>query len=289
MQVYKNIAAVQGELAIEGIAKDRNNQQQGYKFRGIDDVYNALAPVLSKHGLCILPRIINREMIERTTKTGSALFYVTVEAEFDFVATEDGSKHTVRTYGEAMDSADKATNKAMSAAYKYAAFQAFCIPTEGDNDADTTTHDVAAKKTASTPPPAKQADNSGTSQGGSQPKAEKTPPASNTEADTKAAEYHDRIRGALRQIFGEDKGAALRYVEAESAWIDKATGEVKAAGVKDYRKLSEGRAKVLCNKLEAEAKKRQTAQPAQDEAQGETCETCGADKPIGGECPSCPF
>jgi hypothetical protein len=62
-----------------------------------------------------------------------------VEAEFDFVAASDGSKHTVKTYGEAMDSGDKATNKAMSAAYKYAAFQAFCIPTEGDNDADATT------------------------------------------------------------------------------------------------------------------------------------------------------
>jgi hypothetical protein len=46
--------------------------------------------------------------------------------------------------GEAMDSGDKSSNKAMSAAYKYAAFQAFCIPTEGDNDADATTHDVRA-------------------------------------------------------------------------------------------------------------------------------------------------
>ena len=50
-----------------------------------------------------------------------------------------------------MDSADKATNKAMSAAYKYAAIQAFCIPTEGDNDADATTHEVAPRQEA--PPP----------------------------------------------------------------------------------------------------------------------------------------
>ena len=64
------------------------------------------------------------------------MFYVTVEAEFDLVSADDGSKHTIRTFGEAMDSGDKATNKAMSAAFKYAAFQAFCIPTEGDNDAD---------------------------------------------------------------------------------------------------------------------------------------------------------
>jgi hypothetical protein len=72
------------------------------------------------------------------------LFYVTVEAEFDFVSSQDGSKHTVKTYGEAMDSGDKATNKAMSAAYKYAAFQTFCIPTEGDNDADAHTHVIAS-------------------------------------------------------------------------------------------------------------------------------------------------
>ena len=143
MSVYKAIAAVQAELAKEGISKSRNNQQQGYKFRGIDDVYNALAPILAKHGLCVLPRCKSREVVERVNQKGTALFYVTVEAEFDFVCAEDGSKHTVGPmYGEAMDSGDKATNKAMSAAYKYAAMQAFAIPTEGDNDADATTHEV---------------------------------------------------------------------------------------------------------------------------------------------------
>jgi hypothetical protein len=76
---------------------------------------------------------------------GNALFYVTVEAEFDFVSSIDGSKHTVTMFGEAMDSGDKATNKAMSAAYKYAMFQAFCIPTEGDNDADAQTHTVMSR------------------------------------------------------------------------------------------------------------------------------------------------
>lgn len=136
MKVYSAINAVQGELSRDGITKDRRNQQQGYNFRGIDDVYNALSPLLAKHGLCILPRILTRDCQERATQKGGVLFYVTVEAEFDFVCAEDGSKHTVRTFGEAMDSADKATNKAMSAAYKYAAFQAFAIPTEGDNDAD---------------------------------------------------------------------------------------------------------------------------------------------------------
>lgn len=145
MSVYKLINAVQAELATVGITKANRNQQQGYNFRGIDDVYNALSPLLAKHGLCILPRCLSRTVLERETKNGGNLFYVTVEAEFDFVCAEDGSKHTVKTYGEAMDSGDKATNKAMSAAYKYAAMQAFAIPTEGDNDADAHTHDVIAK------------------------------------------------------------------------------------------------------------------------------------------------
>ncbi len=145
MSVYKAINAVQSDLAITGITKDRTNSQgSGYKFRGIDDVSKSIAPVLSKHGLSILPRVLSRSCEERTSKNGGALFYVTVEAEFDFVSAEDGSKHTVKTFGEAMDSGDKATNKAMSAAYKYAAFQAFSIPTESDNDADAHTHEVSS-------------------------------------------------------------------------------------------------------------------------------------------------
>lgn len=145
--VYKAINAVQSALAKQGISKaHRNSQGAGYNFRGIDDVYNAISPLLAEHGLCILPRMISRSCEERQSKSGGALFYVTVEAEFDLVCAEDGSKHTIRTFGEAMDSGDKGTNKAMSAAYKYAAFQAFAIPTEGDNDADAQTHEVAARQ-----------------------------------------------------------------------------------------------------------------------------------------------
>jgi hypothetical protein len=142
--VYQAIAKVQAALAKEGIGKDRNNQQQGYKFRGIDDVYNALSSLLAENGLCILPRVLSRIVTERITKNGATLFYVVVDVEYDFVSASDGSKHTIQVCGEAMDSGDKATNKAMSAAYKYACLQTFCIPTEGDNDADATTHSEVA-------------------------------------------------------------------------------------------------------------------------------------------------
>lgn len=156
-QVYAAICKATKAIGQYGIGKDKKNEAQGYKFRGIDDCYNALNAVLAGAGLCVLPRMVSRVVEERTTKSGAPLFYVTVDAEYDFVAVEDGSKHTVKVFGEAMDSADKATNKAMSAAYKYCCMQTFCIPTEGmAEDADLHTPDPAPK-TAPAPKPAPKA------------------------------------------------------------------------------------------------------------------------------------
>ncbi len=146
MKVYAAITKVMAEIGRTGISKDRKNLQQGYQFRGIDDVYNALSGLLSTAGLCILPRVLAREVTERATKDGrGTLFYVVLNMEFDIVCAEDGSKHTIGVSGEAMDSGDKATNKAMSAAFKYACMQVFCIPTEGNPDADLETHEVAPR------------------------------------------------------------------------------------------------------------------------------------------------
>lgn len=152
-EVYKAINKVMAVMAAEGISKNRNNSQQGYRFRGIDDVYNSLSRPMVEAGLVVMPRVLSRECTERQTKSGGTLFYVVVDCEFDFIAVSDGSKHTVKTFGEAMDSADKATNKAMSAAMKYAYMQAFCIPTEGDNDADAHTPEPAPKQSTKTQKP----------------------------------------------------------------------------------------------------------------------------------------
>jgi hypothetical protein len=144
MKVYQAINAVQEALSTLGITKDRKATQGAtFAYRGIDDVYNTISPLLAKHKLVILPRMLERQQDERKSAKGNALFYTTVKAEFDVVSSEDGSKHTICTYGEAMDSGDKSTNKAMSTAYKYACFQMFAIPTEGDNDPDATVHLVA--------------------------------------------------------------------------------------------------------------------------------------------------
>jgi hypothetical protein len=85
MKVYQAIAKVSARLAKEGIAKTGVNSQQGYKFRGIDSIYNALAPFLAEEKLCILPHVLSREVVERQTAKGNAIFYVTVQCRFDFV------------------------------------------------------------------------------------------------------------------------------------------------------------------------------------------------------------
>jgi len=156
MSVYKAIASVMSDLSKVGIAKTDTNTYDKYKYRGIDAVYNALAPLLAKHGLCVLPRVLDRELVERSSAKGGVLMHTTLTVEFDLVASEDGSKHTIRAIGEAMDRGDKSVNKAMTAAYKYAMFELFCIPTEGE-DADGESHEVSGKPAAITPEDAARA------------------------------------------------------------------------------------------------------------------------------------
>lgn len=150
--IFPAMIRITRAIAEEGIGKTRKNTQQGYNFRGVDEVMNAFAPILAKEGVFTQPHFTNREVSERTTKSGSVLYSVSVAGSFDFVA-EDGSSVTVGPFfGEAMDSGDKATNKAMATAFKYAMFQTFCVPLEGvtDGDADATTHEEIASQEAAT-------------------------------------------------------------------------------------------------------------------------------------------
>lgn len=138
--------AIVGMLTdVEAITKDRKNQQQGFMFRGIDDVYSAIHPLLAKHGLYLTSAIKNHIREERTTKTGGTLLYSIVTMEYTIHCKEDGATCTTEVIGEGMDSGDKATNKAMSIAFKYALFQLLCIPTEAV-DADETTPPPSTKK-----------------------------------------------------------------------------------------------------------------------------------------------
>lgn len=148
--VYSAISAVQADIARIGVEKDKKNAQHGYAFRGIDAMYNALAPILAKHRLVIIPRLASHKSEEHESRNGGKMFRVVAEYEFDFVSAEDGSVHTARMAGEAMDASDKSTNKTASAAYKYVCMQVFCIPTDVD-DADSESPEAAGAKVELTP------------------------------------------------------------------------------------------------------------------------------------------
>lgn len=121
---------------IKAIGKDK--QASGYatfNYRGIDDVYNALNPVMAQHGVFCVPELLDSSREERTNAKEKVVAYVTVKVRYTFFA-EDGSSVSCVVAGEGMDSGDKATPKALSIAMKYALFQTFCIPTEELVDPD---------------------------------------------------------------------------------------------------------------------------------------------------------
>ena len=133
-KIYAAIAGVIADCGIVG--KDKVNKQQGFKYRSVDDVFNALHPALAKNKVVIIPTVVDRQCEEvGKTKNGTAILKVICKVKYDICA-EDGSRVTSIIYGEGMDMGDKATNKAMAIAYKYLCFQVFCIPTEEMSDPD---------------------------------------------------------------------------------------------------------------------------------------------------------
>lgn len=141
--VYRAINAVAAELAQAGIAKTHCNEAQGYEYRSIDDVLNRLAPLLARHRLCVLPRVLRRTASQRRSEQGTSFTMVELKVAFDFVSADDGSRHSVKVYAESLDAADKATAKAMAAAFKVAMIQSLCIPVPGNDDADRPTPKLA--------------------------------------------------------------------------------------------------------------------------------------------------
>jgi hypothetical protein len=142
--------------AIDPIAKSKRNTQQNYNFRGIDDVYAVLNPMLVANKVVIIPEMMSHEITQFESKNGGALFRAIVQVKYTIVHSQDNSSIEVVVFGEGMDSGDKATPKAFSVAYKYMAFQLFCIPVDTGDDVENTHHEtVSAPQTASAPKPSK--------------------------------------------------------------------------------------------------------------------------------------
>lgn len=131
--IYKSIIDVMKK--INAIGKDSYNKLQNFKYRGIDDVMNELHGALSDCGVFVVPEVLEENRSTGKSKNGGELFYTRLKIRFTFYAA-DGSNISAVVIGEAMDSGDKASNKALSIGLKYAMLQVFCIPTEDEKDPD---------------------------------------------------------------------------------------------------------------------------------------------------------
>lgn len=133
-RIHAAICEIMKEIG--GVEKNRKNQQQGYSFRGIADVYLACQPVMARHGVHVAPvEIRDQTMTVGKSSTGKDSYHLTMRVLFRAFA-DDGSWVPVETIGESIDSSDKAANKAMSQAMKYCLVQLFALPEE-DPDIDT--------------------------------------------------------------------------------------------------------------------------------------------------------
>lgn len=145
------IHEVMKDLAKAGVGKNKTNTSQNFQYRGVDDVMDALAQSLSKHDLLIMPSVVEHTFTERKTRNGGDVLHALLKLNYEFTCPVDGStKVSGPWYGEAMDTGDKSTSKAMAIAYKYFAVQTFCIPITGMDDPDGQSHEIA-KEAAQAP------------------------------------------------------------------------------------------------------------------------------------------
>ena len=151
--IYERIAAIMAE--VPAIGKNNQNQEQRYRFRGIDDVYNSLHPLFVKHQVFTTSEILNKNREVWTNKNGTIMIEFTLQVKYRVTAI-DGSSIETETMGQAMDSSDKASNKAMSMAHKAAILQIFMIPTVDIEDADANTPEPQAHGYQQQPPQQQQ-------------------------------------------------------------------------------------------------------------------------------------
>lgn len=128
-RVFQVIHAVMRDVMPVG--KNQENKQQNYSFRGVDDAMSAMAGPMRNHGCFIAPEVAEHKQRPRGDK-GTHTVLTMVYRIFG----PAGDCLVVSLPGEAMDTGDKSTNKAMSAALKYMLFQVFMIPVDSRSIAD---------------------------------------------------------------------------------------------------------------------------------------------------------
>ena len=147
VRIHAQLAAIMA--AVDAVGKDRKNSGQGFLYRGIEDVMDALHPIFAENKVFVLSEVLDERTEERATMKGGNLIYRVLKVKVSYVSGEDGSRESVLVIGEGMDSGDKAANKAMSAALKYALTQTLILP-YGQMDSDEGTPPESRPKTATT-------------------------------------------------------------------------------------------------------------------------------------------
>lgn len=141
-------ALIAAEAAVKNVQKNGKNKFDGYAYRGIDDVMDAVHGAFVQAGVIAIPTVLNKEQVERTSKKGELMIHTTLEVKYTFYA-EDGTNISTVVQGEGMDRGDKSINKAMSGAYKYAMFQVLAIPTAEMIDSETDSPEIQPSETIS--------------------------------------------------------------------------------------------------------------------------------------------
>lgn len=141
LTVHQAVARIIKEMP--AVPKGQENKEQGYKFRGIDDVLAVARPLLGKHGVVIVPSVVERLYATRTTRNGYVQHEVNLHVRYTIYGPT-GDQIDASTWGEGTDSGDKATNKAMTAAFKYLLFQLLAVGGDADSDHSTPERSVAA-------------------------------------------------------------------------------------------------------------------------------------------------
>lgn len=135
MNLAAKIASVSGELV--AIPKVKHKESTvSYAFRSIDEVMNAINPLLEKYKLIISIKVIDRKVTPVTSAKGTPGF--AAEVLIDLNVTDGIETLTTQEWALSVDYSDKAPTQAMSMAYKYALIRMFVVTTKDiiANDAD---------------------------------------------------------------------------------------------------------------------------------------------------------
>jgi len=216
------------------IGKEKQAGGLAYAFRGIDDVYNEIHGTLAKHAVFTIPTVLEERSEERRSKSGGLLIYRILRIAYRFIA-DDGSFISSIVIGEGMDSGDKAANKAMSVAHKYALLQAFCIPTADIKDPEENHHEVTEEKKTMSKSAAKEKEKPTNGKPAAEPEEEKekkSPPAGSEEEFMGGAKPPSKFDTAVHMtVKGERK--KVSYKEA----LEHFKTAKKFLGNADYYKV----------------------------------------------------